>query len=369
MPAPKTIIISATDDLYASLANDLYLSIKSRSYKNPFDLGLLDVGLSANSAAYFAGMGIRVEKAESDIDYPARDYWEAKRPGLRTLTARPFLRRYFPGYDVYIWIDADAWVQTPEAIDVMSAEAALSPAIHLSCELDRCYTPFFESGKIWETFAGWYQGNFPPDISASMILKPMLNAGVFAMRQDLPVWDAWAAIYAQSLQNITELNEKSFMADQLGLNILLYLHGLPCVLMPVHYNWLTYFALPKLDTATGLLVEPLPPYRPISHIHLTRPQKNAVEKIQCLDGTVIERVLTYSAQQIRSVRDVKVQAGAFLQIADHAEQIFGLRIAARSEHADQAFGRRTSRSAKPFEADGRLDIIAHDRLAGVEVAA
>jgi hypothetical protein len=35
-----------------------------------------------------------------------------------------------------------------------------------------------------------------------------------------------------------------------------------------------------------------------------------------------------------------MQAGLFLQIADDAEEIFRLRIAARAKHADQALGRR-----------------------------
>ncbi|MGH6976466.1 MAG: hypothetical protein ACREED_05505 [Stellaceae bacterium] len=32
--------------------------------------------------------------------------------------AFPFLRRYFPGYDVYLWLDGDTWVQDAEAIEL-----------------------------------------------------------------------------------------------------------------------------------------------------------------------------------------------------------------------------------------------------------
>jgi hypothetical protein len=36
------------------------------------------------------------------------------------------------------------------------------------------------------------------------------------------------------------------------------------------------------------------------------------------------------------MRDVKLDASLFLQVADDAEEVAGLRIAARAEHADEA---------------------------------
>jgi lipopolysaccharide biosynthesis glycosyltransferase len=292
----KTIVISACDQNYVFLANDLFSSLRKLSFDYPFDVGLLDVGITDNNRRYFESVGVRVVAAEADIDYPAREEWEAKRPGVRTLTARPFLRRYFPGYDLYIWLDADVWVQTPEAINTIIAEAGRIPAMFIACELDRCYTAFFENAEIWQKFAGWYQTNFSPEITGAMTLKPMLNAGVFALLAESPVWDAWRDMYSAALQNTTTFNDHTFMADQLGLNILLYQKAMPFVTLPASFNWLTFFALPKLDRATNLLVEPLPPYRPISQIHLTRPKKNVPEKIQCTDGSWVERVLTYSGQ-------------------------------------------------------------------------
>src|SRR5882672_10538461 len=69
------------------------------------------------------------------------------------------------------------------------------------------------------------------------------------------------------------------------------------------------------------------------------------------------------------VRDVQAEARALLQVTDHAEEVLGLRIAARSEHADQALGRRAGRFAKLFKADGRLDVVAQDRLASINITA
>src|SRR5258705_4975614 len=67
--------------------------------------------------------------------------------------------------------------------------------------------------------------------------------------------------------------------------------------------------------------------------------------------------------------DVQAEARALLQVTDHAEEVLGLRIAAWSEHADQALGRRAGRFAKLFKADRRLDVVAQDRLASINITA
>lgn len=298
MTAPKIIIISACDDKYHVVANDLFMSLRALTFQYSFDLGLLDVGLSDAPREHFVRQGIKIEKVRSDIDYPARAQWEAARPAVRTLTARPFLRSYFPGYDVYIWLDADVWVQTPEAIDTVIASAIQTNAIHVAPELDRCYQQFFKIGQdnIWGIYHNWYRTNFGDATAAQMQLMPMLNAGVFAMRKDSPVWDAWAQIYSDTLQKTGDLTHNSFMADQLGLNLLVYRDQLPAVIMPPHYNWLTFFALPMLDRTTNIYVEPAIPHRVISQFHLTRPKKLQIETLKCLDGTTVERSLMYSAR-------------------------------------------------------------------------
>ncbi|MFY9287266.1 MAG: hypothetical protein WAO98_02065 [Alphaproteobacteria bacterium] len=297
MSKPKAIVISAADDNYLSLAQDLFHSIQAQTFAYEFDLGLLDVGLSEPSRAWFKANNIHTEPVKSDIQYPARAAWEARVPSYRTLSARPFLRRYFPGYDVYIWMDADVWVQTPDALNTMIEGASTSSAIHLSVELDRCYKMFFEDATMWSVYNGWYQACYNDDlITATMTLKPMLNAGVSAMSKDSPVWETWLKIYADALQKLPELDNKTFMTDQLALNIAVFMKNMPHVIMPAAFNWLTFFAIPVWDKKTSQYVEPMAPYRPISQFHLTQKPKLQVEKITCTDGTIIERPLTYRAR-------------------------------------------------------------------------
>jgi hypothetical protein len=150
---------------------------------------------------------------------------------------------------------------------------------------------------MWNVYSEWYQACYNDDnVTANMTLKPMLNAGVWAISKSSPVWAAWLKIYADALQRIPQLNNKTIMTDQLALNIVAYMVKMPYVILPATYNWLTFFAAPMLDKATGLYVEPMPPYKPISQFHLTQKPKTQIETILCTDGSVVERPLTYSAR-------------------------------------------------------------------------
>lgn len=295
----KTILISASDANYFELAQDLFNSLGDHKYKFPFDLGLLDVGLTEDQKNWFKSKNIHVTpvQSERDIDYPARTVWEKEKPSCRTFTAKPFLRRYFPGYDLYLWIDADIWVQTPEAIDEIIKSASTSDAIHMAVEFDRAYQMFFEKATAWQNYSEWYEACFnDANVTANMTLKPMLNIGVFALSKTSPVWDMWAKIYSDALQRTPQLNSKTVMMEQLAINVALYMAQMPYVVLPASYNWLTFFATPLLDKTTGMYLEPTPPYKPISMFHLTQKPKTKPEKIRCTDGSVIERPLTYAAR-------------------------------------------------------------------------
>jgi hypothetical protein len=71
----------------------------------------------------------------------------------------------------------------------------------------------------------------------------------------------------------------------------------------------------------------------------------------------------------RPLPDMELDAGLFLQVADDAEEIASLWIAARAEHANEALRLRAGRLAKLLEADRRLDLVAQDRLAGASMDA
>jgi hypothetical protein len=65
---------------------------------------------------------------------------------------------------------------------------------------------------------------------------------------------------------------------------------------------------------------------------------------------------------------LQMEPALLLQVAEHGEEVARLRIAARTEHAHEALGRRAGGAAERLEADRRIDVVAQDGLAGLEVA-
>jgi hypothetical protein len=65
---------------------------------------------------------------------------------------------------------------------------------------------------------------------------------------------------------------------------------------------------------------------------------------------------------------MQLKAGLLLQVTDDAEEVAGVRITARAQHADDAFRRCASRRAELLEADRRLDVVAQNRFACIDIA-
>jgi len=291
----RTIIVTASDDTYAPLALDLLRSLRRLKLSFAFDIGMFDLGLSPASREALAAYGAIFKIPNIDIDYPGRAAWEQQAPFYRAMTSRPFLRDYFTGYDGYMWMDADSWAQTPEAIETMLPAAAGDDALYIVAEIDRDYAPYFNSSQPWDYHLKWYKANFPEALVNRIFPRPMLNTGVMALSARAPIWEKWAEAFTLCLKNIPQLSRENFMSEQLSLNIAQYLHGLPLKVMPAEFNWLSLYAVPMIDAATGRYVRPTVPRTPLSVIHLTHQKKLRELELPVSDGTMQTRALTFAA--------------------------------------------------------------------------
>src|SRR5437764_15468484 len=78
-------------------------------------MGVLDLGLEKALRTSLERRGVAV--IPPDWDY-SLELFRSKPPDFfRAMTARPHLRRYFPGYDLYLWLDAEIWVQEWTAVE------------------------------------------------------------------------------------------------------------------------------------------------------------------------------------------------------------------------------------------------------------
>src|SRR6185436_13879539 len=137
----------------------------------------------------------------------------------KALTARPFLPRYFPGHDVYLWIDGDCWVQQGDALDLFVAAArsgrlAVAPEIHRSM---RHYKHAW--GEFSRVNGAAYAAAFGQETADRLIRYPLINAGVFALTAEAPHWAGWGKLLGESLQHSAD------MTDQIALNVLVYDKG------------------------------------------------------------------------------------------------------------------------------------------------
>jgi hypothetical protein len=256
----RAIALTGGDAAYFPLMQDCISSLQATAEGRALALGVLDCGLTDEQRVWCRARGAVLVEPQWDFDFPGRT---ALKDGYKALTARPFLPRYFPGFDLYFWIDADCWVQQGDAISLFLAAArtgvlAVAPEIHRS---------FRHYRHAWDEFAAVcgkaYATAFGEAVACRLIRYPMINAGVFALPAEAPHWAAWAELYGDALQRSTDLT------DQLALNVMVYDKGLSHEPLPSRCNWPVHHATPAWDAVSGLFVEPAMPHVPLGILHLT----------------------------------------------------------------------------------------------------
>jgi hypothetical protein len=281
------LIVSGADSAYFPLLRDTVLSV--RAHRADAAIGILDVGLAANQRQWLSEHVTDVVRPGWDIDFPGR----ARIPeGRKAQFARPFLPRHFPGWESYLWIDADAWLQDWRAIELLAA-AAQRGRLAIVPEIDRAYKRHYKRPKLFGMTLAWknYREAFGWRVADRLGRNPMVNCGVFALRGDAPHWQAWARIMAGAAQRT-----RFFFVEQTALNYAIFAERLPVDFLPAYCNWMPGDAAPLFDAERGLFVEPYSPHEVIGIMHLAgAEQKAGTFRLNRLDGgAVVETSLRYS---------------------------------------------------------------------------
>ena len=293
--APTAIAITGGDAAYFELMRDCVGSLRALPEGRAMALGVLDCGLTDEQRAWCRAQGARLVAAQWEFDFPGRD---KLKEGYKALVARPFLPRYFPGFDQYLWIDSDCWVQQGDALALFLA-AARSGALAAAPEIHRSMRHFYHAWKEFSSVNGAaYERAFGRDIAEKLIRYPLINAGVFALRADAPHWAVWAKLLGEALQRSTD------MTEQISLNVLVYEKGLACEPLPSRCNWPVHHATPVWNAERSLFVEPAMPYEALGILHLTLDTKwratLAVRELGgAFDGQVRERSVRWPGGALR----------------------------------------------------------------------
>jgi lipopolysaccharide biosynthesis glycosyltransferase len=270
----SAIIITAADAGFFGLLCDLMLSLEAQKKSREIDVGFFDLGLTAAQRDWVTPRVTKCVEPGWDFDVPQT--WRSDKPHYRALTVRPFLPQHFPGYDVYIWIDADVWLQDWRGIELYSLGAQKSD-LAAAPHTDRCY-PFKPAVARYRHHL--FEQGYGKSAADALTPQQYMNVGVFAARADSPLWHPWAEAYQEALNR----SAGAMFSEQIALNYACYGSRLRVELLPAVYNWQCHLAVPSWDPASQLFCEPYLPHAPISMVHLTYTSKNQAYDIRCLDG-------------------------------------------------------------------------------------
>ena len=295
----ENTIISLADANYFELLNELVDSIKSFDQSKEIAICIMDAGLQKDQVEILEKKVDQIKKAEWDIEVPS--FKVKGKEWLKSQVSRAFLPRYFPGYKKYLWIDADAWVNSWYAIELF-LKGCDNKKLAIATSADRSYGRVLRAEWFLGSFAKIKSQNykhakssgFSEKIAREVALKPHLNIGAFSLEIDAPHWDVWQKNLKKALSS-----GKIWGSEQIAMNITIYSDNLNVEILPAYCNW-TLIEVIKFDKKNNTFVEPYLPNHEIGIIHFAgknndqiRNNKNFISKIKTLDGDIIEKSLRF----------------------------------------------------------------------------
>jgi len=298
----KNVIISLADSNYFELLDELVDSIASFEERKNIAICILDAGLTEQQRDILSKKVDEIKSAEWDIDVSA--FKVKGREWLKSQVSRAFLPKYFPGYEKYLWIDADAWVNSWEAIELYF-KGCENNKLSIATSADRAYGRVLRADWVFGSFARIKSQNykhakssgFSEKIARQVALKPHLNIGVFALETNAPHWNVWQKNLKLALKK-----GRIWGSEQIAMNITIYSDNLAVEILPAYCNWthIGYGGF-KFDKERNTLVEPYLPNHEIGIVHFAgkgndqiRNDKNFVSKIETIDGEIINKKLRFS---------------------------------------------------------------------------
>ena len=132
----ENVIISLADSNYFELLNELVDSIKRFKESENTAICIMDAGLTDVQKSILEKKVDEIKPADWDIEVP--DFKIKGREWLKSQVSRAFLPKYFPNYKKYLWIDADAWVNSWDAVELYF-KGCENNKLSISTNADRSY--------------------------------------------------------------------------------------------------------------------------------------------------------------------------------------------------------------------------------------
>ena len=294
----KNVIISLADSNYFELLNELVDSIKRFKQSETTAICILDGGLTNEQKEILASKVDEIKSSEWDIKI--NQFKTMGKKWLKSLITRAFLTEYFPNYEKYLWIDADAWVNSWEAIELYF-RGCENNKLCISTNADRAYGGTrvnWVLGSLARVKSQKYKhakaSGFSEKIARQVALKPHLNIGVFALEANASHWKVW-----QKNLKIALKAGKIWGSEQIAMNITVYCDNQSVEILPAYCNWTLIDGM-KYDKNQDTFVEPYLPNHKIGILHFAgknndqiRNDKNFISKIETVEGDIIDKKLRF----------------------------------------------------------------------------
>jgi lipopolysaccharide biosynthesis glycosyltransferase len=292
------IIVSSADSKYFFLLKELFLSLDKSGVLSDYQFSILDTGLTEEQKVFFLDNSVIIKEAIWNTPVP--NFKILGRDNLKTQVARAYLPNYFEDYKLYIWLDADMWLNDIKSFSLYE-KGAFNNKLTIVPQSDRAYVKnanvewLFGFPKKIKTIN--YK-NISKSISKSLGRKyafhSTLNAGAFAINDNVNIWKCF-----QKNIKLAAKKGRIFGTDQVALALSIYEDGLPSEFLPAYCNWMCEFNMPKFDSEKGQFVEPYIPNHPIALVHLAglddiRMDKNILSDVETLDGLRIKKSLRFN---------------------------------------------------------------------------
>ncbi len=234
MKQPRSIIVTGANSDYFQLLLEMTDSLREHRTARGIPLGIFDFGLSETERTILRDRAEFIVQPTSKFGIHCREGW-----GNQAYESRLFMPEYFPGYDVYVWMDCDAWLQRGDALDKF-VSGAVNNSAAVVAEID----PDYRIGRrhafrVLKTFVrgyGWGRGLW-------LYRKPHFNVGVFAIHVDAPHWSAWQNRALAAIRR----TRTTYPHDQFAFNQAVYQDILPVEILPSEFNYIVGMASPVWD--------------------------------------------------------------------------------------------------------------------------
>lgn len=274
---PRIVMVTGADSGYMHLLRGMIETFLADPRARGIDMRCLDLGLNEEDRAWLAERG--VETFAPHWHFGIRE-GQFPRTEIGFLV-RPYLRDYLPGYDIYLWLDCDLWIQDWGAIErfldgARRSGLAIAQETHPGYRLQLWLYRWML--KHWVLGYGVMDGLW-------LLTRPHLNAGLFAIAGDAPHWALWE----QRFRATFERTGLIIPHDQFALNRVV--HGgltekpeVATAILPASCNWICDRGIPMWNDAEGAFCEPVAPYAPIGVLHLAGPAKRTDYDIRRTEG-------------------------------------------------------------------------------------